>query len=181
MAAQDVRELAPRVRRAVEGPVPPASPLSDDALAAMTADAIADIILLTVGAWDHALVVTERDEDANFPTEWEIDPALEPEEESVVAYQAAITYFFHQFRDTKMSERIANEGVEWEWSKSANVLRDWIKLLIDSRDKALTAVVAANPAMARYASFLEVRDAVGFAQLEPWLSGGVGGGQLISA
>jgi hypothetical protein len=146
MAAQDVRELIPRVRRAMEGPVPPAVPLSDEAVLAATADALSDIILLTVGEWGHV---------------------------------PAISYFFHAFKDIKVSEKIANEGASWEWAKSANLFRDQIKMLQDQRDRALAALQSSHPALARYASILEVRDRLGAAVLEPWISGGLRGGYEI--
>lgn len=181
MAAQDVRLLVPRVRRALEGPVPlPSGALSDDQVVAVTADAIADVILLTAGAWNHTLEVTDTDVDTGFPDEWAISPELSLQEESVIAAQAAITYFFHRFRSEKISERIAQEGREWEWQKSANVLRDWIKLLQDQRDAALTALMRVHPALARYASILAVRDRAGAAMLEPWTVNGLGGGQELA-
>lgn len=179
MAVQDVRELVPRVRRAIEGPVP-ANALTDDQVEAAAADAIADIILLTVGLWPHTLTVTERETvgDIEAPKHWGVEPELSLEEESVVAAQAAITYFFHQVRDLKSTERIVNEGTTWEYTLSANVVRDQIKLLQAQRDAALNALKAVNPALARYASILQVRDALGAALLEPWTGGGyLGGGQ----
>jgi hypothetical protein len=165
MAAQDVRELIPRVRRAMEGPVPPAVPLSDEAVLAATADALSDIILLTVGEWGHVLAITHRDTASGAADEWSIDPALTPEEESVVAAQAAISYFFHAFKDIKVSEKIENEGASWEWAKSANLFRDQIKMLQDQRDRALAALQSSHPALARYASILEVRDRLGAAEI----------------
>jgi hypothetical protein len=180
MAAQDVRELIPRVQRAVYGPdVPTSGALSEAQLAAMAADAIADVILMTTGQWGHTLDVTARDATSNFPTEWAVDPALSLEEESVIAAQAALTYFFHTVKSQKVSERIVHEGREWEYTISANVLRDQIKLLIDQRNMALDALKFSNPVMARYASILHVRDALGAAMLEPWRDGGLGGGQIL--
>jgi hypothetical protein len=179
MAAQDVRELIPRVRRALEGPVPTGA-LTDDQILAVTADAIADVILFTGGEWKHTLAVTHRDNTSNAPDEWSIDPPLTPEEESVVAYQAAITYLFVTFTSQKTSERIVNEGQEWEWTVSATVLRDHINAIKDARDKALEGLVGKYPVFARYESILAVRDAYASAVLEPWVySGGLGGGQLI--
>lgn len=181
MAAQDVRELVPRVRRAIEGPVPLATgALTDEQIEALTADCIADIILMTNGAWEHTLVVSERDGE-QVPISWAVDPALELQEESIVAAQAAVTYFFHQFRDLKTSERIRDEGTEWEWATSATLLRDHLKALVEQRDAALAAIKADNPVMARYASFLQVRDPLMAAVIEPYVGGvGLGGGQLLS-
>lgn len=181
MAAQDVREFIPRVRRAIEGPVPlSVGALTDAQVEAMAADAIADIILLTVGAWNHKLTVTDRT-DEGVPEHWAVDPGLELEEESVIAAQAAIGYFFHEFKDTKISERIVQEGRQWEYQLSATVIRDQVKLLQEQRDAALSSLLRAHPALARYASILEVRDRLGSAVLEQWTRGGLGGGQEMGA
>lgn len=181
MAAQDVRELIPRVRRAIEGPVSPAQAdaLSDSQVEALAADAIADVILLTVGQWPHTLEVSERDVDTQVPLHWSITDELSLPEESMIAAQAALTFFFHEFRDRKVSEHLENEGQVWEYTLSANMLRDQIKLLIDTRDAALSSLKADHPVLARYASILHVRDRVGAALLEPWTFGGLGlgGGQ----
>ncbi len=177
MAQQNVAELTPRVRRAVEGPVPLVTgALSADQILALTADAIADVILFTSGQWDHELIVTTVDPEEGFPTGWAVDPALSPAEESMIAAQAALTHFFHAFKDVKVTERIRNEGQEWEYGLSANLLRDWIAMLKEQRDMALTTLKATSPVLARYASFLQVRDSLASAYLEPWVSGGLGGG-----
>lgn len=177
MSAQDVAEITPRVRRAVEGPTPvPSGALTDAQLLALTADAIADVILLTNGQWGHQLIVTSRNATTNAPEGWSVDPGLEPEEESMIAAQAAITYYFHVFKDKKVSERIKNEGQEWEYGLSANLLRDMMASLKEQRDAALGSLLAAHPVLARYASILEVRDRVAAAVLEPWARGGLGGG-----
>lgn len=179
MAQQDVAEITPRVRRAVEGPVPvaPGDALTDGQILALTADAIADVILFTNGQWGHQLIATHRDAISNAPDGWAVDPGLQLEEESMIAAQAALVYYFHIFKDMKVSERIKNEGQEWEYALSANVVRDQIAALRDQRDRALASLLAAHPVLARYASFLQVRDRVASAYLEPWvLGGGLGGG-----
>jgi hypothetical protein len=183
MAAQNVGAVVPRLRRAIEGPVQVTGPnaLTDDQLTAMAADAIADLILYTSGAWNHELQVAGRsgDPDTGPPDEWTIDPPLKPEEESMIAAQAALTYFFHAFKDRKVSERIKNEGQEWEYAFNGPMLRDWLRLLQTQRDEALAALKEEHPVLARYASFLEVRDQLAAVQLEPWTTGGLGGGQVI--
>lgn len=181
MAAQNVGELAPRLRRAIEGPVTVTGPdaLTDAQLTAMAADAIADVILNTAGAWEHQLLIAHRDDGTNAPDQWEVDPELKPEEESMIAAQAALTYFFHAFKDRKVSERIQNEGQSWEYAFNGAMLRDWLKLLQQQRDDALNSLKDANPVMARYASFLAIRDQLAAVQLEPWTMGGLGGGQII--
>jgi hypothetical protein len=182
VAAQDVAELIPRVRRALEGPVELTGPdaLTDDQVEALAADAIADIILLTIGAWPHTLEVSTRS-DTGVPEHYTVTPELSLPEESVIAAQAAITYFFHQVKNLKVSESITNEGQTWDYTLSANLLRDQVKLLQTQRDDALAALTRAHPALARYASILSVRDRVGSALQEPWANGGLGGGQYLDA
>lgn len=183
MAAQDVRSLTPRVRRAVEGPfaLPANRTLTETQIEAMAADAIADIILFTEGRWPHTLTALERDATTQAPVHWAVTPELSLDEEAVVAAQSAIQYFFYAFRDMKVSETIRNEGREWSYSLSASVLTEQIKALRDQRDRALAAIEGQHPVMARYASFLTTRDALGAAMLEPWLldSGGRGGLLLL--
>jgi hypothetical protein len=185
MAAQDVRVIVPRVRRAVEGPAGiPSGPdaLTDDQALALAADCIADIILLTEGRWEHTLAVAGTDQNTGLPSEWSVDPELTLPEQSVVAAQAAITYFFHQVRDLKTSETLTNEGQTWTYEISGALLRDQIKLLQQQRDAAIAALLSSHPVLARYASILEVRDRVGAAILEPFQghggfpSLGLGGG-----
>jgi CRISPR/Cas system-associated protein Csm6 len=65
------------------------------------------------------------------------------------------------------------------WELIPRVLRDQIKLLIDQRNMALDALKFSNPVMARYASILAVRDALGAAMMEPWRNDGLGGGGQI--
>lgn len=183
MAAQDVREFVPRIRRAIEGPIPASSAdaLSDGQVEALAADCIADIILLTAGAWGHKLQASEVNPDTNVPLHWAVDPGLEFEEQSIVASQAALVYVCNLMKDRKSSERIRNEASEWEWSISANVLRDWLASIKEQRDAALAAVQRTHPALARYASFLEVRDPLMAAVMEPYVyDGGLGGGLYLA-
>lgn len=174
MAAQDVRELVPRVRRALEGPVPLNDGLSDEQVEAVAADAIADLILLTAGEWGHTLDVTETDAQG-APLHFEVNPGLSLPESSLVAAQAALTHLFHELRETNVSETMRNEGQEWSYQKSATLLRDYLKVLAEQRDKALEALSAANPVMVRVSSILAVRDRVASAAIEPWLYEGRGG------
>lgn len=174
MAATDVRVVVPRVRRALENAGAPSS-LSDDDIKDRVADAIADVILYTGSAFGKELVVKDTDEDG-VPTEYETSDALSLPEQSVIAAQAALNYFFHGFSNLKVQERIADEGQEWEYTLSANLIRDALKALIDQRDKALEALGRAGMALERYESFIAVRDAHVAAYIEPWVHGaGVGG------
>jgi hypothetical protein len=181
MAAQDVRELIPRVRRAIEGPVPLSSgALSDAQVEALAADCIADIILLTEGLWGHELAVSEVDDTTGYPEHWTVDPGLSLPEESLVAAQAAVQYFIYTVKEGKTSERIKNESREWEWQKSPTLLKDWFAELVKARDAALETVTATNPPMARYASILAVREPFIASLIEPWSPDGMGmGGQRM--
>jgi hypothetical protein len=183
MAAQDVRALIPRVRRAIEGPVPLTSgALSDGQVEALAADCIADIILFTEGGWDHTLSVSEMDETGDYPIplHYEVDPELSLPEQALIAAQAALSYFIHSFKDMKTSEVIRNEARTWEWQKSPNLLRDWLQELINARDKALDAVMAENAMiMARYASILAAREPLIAALIEPWAAESGRGGQPV--
>lgn len=172
MAAQDVRELVPRVRRALEGPVPVAGGLTDAQVEAAAADAIADLLLLTAGEWEHTLDISERDPATNAPLHYTVSPELELHEASLVAAQAALTFIFTTLKDVKISETIRNEGQEWSYQQSANLFRDWLKMLRDQRDQALTALERSNPIMVRVGSILAVRDQLASAVLEPWLHRG---------
>lgn len=180
MPTQDVRDLVPRVRRALEGPVPLASgALSEDQVEAVAADAIADLILLTAGEWPHTLAVSGTDADTGAVS-YTVDPGLSLPEQSLVAAQAALTYILHTIRDMKSSETIRNEGQEWNYTTSANLLRDHLKLLQAQRDAALESLSRANPIMVRVSSILAVRDRLASAVIEPWLNAGLGGGYELT-
>lgn len=183
MAAQDVRELVPRVRRAIEGPVPLTSgALSDEQVEALAADCIADIILLTEGLWGHTLTVGEVDPDTGYPLHWLVDPELSLPEQSLVAAQAAVQFFIYTVKDGKTSERIKNESREWEWQKSPTLLKDWFAELVKARDAALQTVIDTDTIMARYASILAAREPLIAALIEPWApaGGGMGGQHLLT-
>jgi hypothetical protein len=179
VAAQDVAELVPRVRRAIYGPTPPTTgAISDDGLEAMAADAIADIILFTNGTWGHTLLISTRD-GSNAANGWSVDPPLELQEETVVVAQAALTFFFHEFKDKKVQESITQDGRTWSYTISAQVLKEQVALLRDQRDRALAALTAKHPVLARYVSTLQVRDQLASAILEPWVGGGGAGGGIL--
>jgi hypothetical protein len=178
--AQEVAEIVPRVRRGIEGPRPlgDADPerLDDIMVEQAAADAIGDLILYTAGQWPHTLL-KGAEEGSTGMFHFSVDPALAIEEESLVAAQAALTFFFHDFRDKKVSEDMSNEGQSWSYSMSANTLRDQFKLLRDQRDLALAALKAVHPVLARAASLFHVLDR----QVDAIMSGydrkgGLGGG-----
>lgn len=182
---RDVRVLIPRVRRAVDGPTAesPAAvsaTLTDNQIKDLIADAVADVILYTGGLFGKALNVTARDEFYQAPTEYQTSEELSLNEVAVITTQTALTYHFNRLRDMKVSERIANEAQEWEYSISANTLRDYLKALQDARDKALDSLKANNAALDSYESFLAVRDAGTSLAIEPWVEAvSAGGGQAL--
>jgi hypothetical protein len=161
----DVRLVIPRVRRAIDGPTASSSAavsstLNDEAIKDLIADAISEVI------W--------------YAPECDVTPDLSLPEQTVVVAQAALDYFWQVFRDMKVSERIANEAAQWEYTLSANLLAEQFKLLKANRDDALARILEDNPTLDVYASFLAVRDAEVAALIEPWTveAGGVGGQQL---
>lgn len=162
----DIRVLVPRVRRALD--VKPEQ-LADDDAKDLVADAIADLILYTGGLFGKDLLVTERD-DADVPKEYQTSDELTLAEGSLVATQAALNWFFHRFNETSVSERIGDESVTWERSRSARLLQDQFKLLIDQRNAAIAQVTDAGAALDSYVSFLEVRDPYTARLIEAWAS-----------
>lgn len=171
----DIRVMVPLVRRAVLG-VAPADPLelTDDQVKDLTADAVAEIILYAGSIFGKQLVVTDTDGTSGAPTEYATSDALTLQEQIVVASQAALNHFFFRIVNAKTSERIQNEGVEWEWQTSASVMRDQFKQLIDRRDKALAAL-GNGQILDAFESFLAVRDVATANVIEPWAAVGYGG------
>lgn len=176
MATQDVAELIPRVRRAIEGvgSVNP-SGLIDADLEAAAADAIGDLILATGGAWKHTLAGT----DGPPATHWAVDPGLTEPEIGLVAIQAALTYFVHVLRTQKVSQTIRTEGREWSYSLSASTLKDILKALKDQRDAALAGLEETVPVFTRVESFIRAHDSLTSALIEPWVSGGGDTGGIV--
>lgn len=170
----DIRTLIPRVRRALEGPgstgpLANSAILTDDQITAQIADAIADIILYTGSAFGHTLNVTSRDAHYMAPNAWTVDPAFTLPEESVVVAQAALGYFFHALRDLKVQEEISDEASTWSYQLSSSLIRDQMKMLQESRDRALTAVESQGTArLDTYISFISERDAWTSRLTEPW-------------
>ena len=170
----DVRVLIPQTRRALDGPTATSSAsvsstLDDEQVKGLIADAIAEIIFFTGGLFGHELTVAERDEVYNAPTEWTVDPPLEPHEAVVITSQAALTYFFHYLRDMKVQETIRDEGQEWSYTLSTSVLRDYLKYLAALRDKALEQVQ--EPMPVAFINLLHERDAAVAMAIEPYFYG----------
>lgn len=178
----DVRVLIPRVRRALEGPLASGatSTLDDEQVKALVADAIAEVIFFTGGAFSHTLDVTVRDDSYGAPEEWAVNPPLSEAEASVIAAQAAINYFFFGLRDVKTQETIRDEGAEWSYTISATLLRDHLSYLMKLRDQALQQVQAEQSvSLDAYVSLIESRDSIASAYMEPWVHGSFGGQELM--
>lgn len=155
---RDLRSLVPRVRRALEGPGATAvtSDLDDDMIVALTADAIAAVILYTGGsdAFGYTLEVTSRDAYYQAPNGWATDVELTLPAQSVVVAQAALSHMFTQLQEAKTAETIRDEGQEWSYQISASVLTKKIDLLTRLRDDALAQLAAAEPMFDRYVTYL---------------------------
>jgi hypothetical protein len=174
----DIAALVPAVTRALEAlgqTVEP--PQAYD----ITADALASVLLYTGSVFGAKLLVTERDGDSQAPTKYATDRLLTPEETSVIRAQAAMERLGVSLGNIKTSERIADESQEWEINRSAQAIRDQLKLLIDERDRALEALERRGAALDSYESYIEATDRYISVRVEPWLyglNGAVGGQQL---
>lgn len=171
--SQDIRVLVPRVRRALDVDT---ATLSDDQIKDLVADALGALILYSGSVFGRTLSITDYDDgDPAIPAEYAIDPDLTLPEQTAVASQAALDYFFHRFSGLKIMERIGDEAQTWEYQRSAQLLREQFKQLIEARDKALEAIARSGAPLAGYTSFLAVRDPYVSAMIEPWVTGSLGG------
>lgn len=178
---RDVRVMIPATRRAIDGPTATGSAaisttLDDDQVHSLIADSLGDVILLSGGVFGKTLEVTARDDYYQAPTEWRTSSELSDAEQRVIVAQAALNYYFLTVKTIKTSETISDEGQSWDYTLSAQLLRDQLKALIDMRDKAIEALGAASSAVERWVDFVHERDQVAWAMLEPFSHfGGVGG------
>jgi hypothetical protein len=108
-----------------------------------------------------------------------VDPGLTAPEESLVAIQAALTFFVHALRTQKVAESIQTEGRQWSYQLSASTLRDILKALKDQRDLALAGLEEQTPVFARVHSFIQAHDSMTSALVEPWVSGGSNAGGIV--
>lgn len=182
----DTRVLIPRVRRALDGPhatgsASVAASLSDDEVNNVVADSLAALILYTTGTiFGATLEVVERDTNYLAPTAWKTSRELTESEQMLVAFQAALDYFYRQVDSIKTSETIKDEGQEWSYTLSATVLNQRLNQLRDQRDRALEIVLETTEMPEEWISFIQVRDSWVSSLIEPWVSGGSTGGQLLS-
>lgn len=169
MAATDIRQMVPRVRRALEGAGAP-EVLTDEAIKDIVADACADIMLYTGGLFGKTLTVTDRDLTTNAPTEYETSDELSLAEQSLLSAQAALSYFFFLFAGLKVRERIGDEANSWEYELSGALMRDQLKLLKQQRDDAIVAIAETSGAILdSYSSFVAIRDRETSRLVEPWV------------
>lgn len=149
--------------------------LSDEQVRDLVADAASAIVLYTGSLFGKTLLVTSTDPDSGAPDGYAISEELTLAEQTAVAAQAALDHFFHHFIDRKTSERLKNEAVEWEWTTSAQLMRDQFAQLVAARDKALESIDVAG--LERFSSYLAVRDVAVARAVEPYaLEAGAGGG-----
>lgn len=181
----DVRQLIPRIRRAIDGPtadseVATSVTLSNDQVKDLAADAIANLIFYSGGTWGYTLTVTETDDDTGFPSEYDVAPDLDLAPQTLVVAQAALDYFFHEFRDKKVQETIANEARSWTYQLSANLLLEQFRFLQKMRDGALEQIIQNASGLVSYTSFLAVRDACVSRYIEPYVDSNLAIGGLES-
>lgn len=180
----DIKVLIPRTRRALDGPTATSSAavgatLNDNQIKGLVADAIAEVIWYAP-EWQRQLVATSTDPDYGAPDEWSVTPDLSEPEQTVIVTQAALNFFWQQFRNLKVAETIVNEASTWTYQLSANLLVEQFKHLVATRDTALQRILAVNPVIGEYISFLELRDARTASLIEPWVNGpGIPSGQEI--
>lgn len=185
---KDIRVLIPRMRRALDGPQATSSAVSgtmtDQQLGGVIADAIAEVIFYTGGGWGRQLLVTQRDSEYMAPIAWATDEPLTEPEATAVTAEAALTHFHNTLSTLKTSERIRNEGQEWEWAVSASAVNERIKQLKALRDEALAQLGEAGQAMTAWINTIAERDAATDLLIEPWVTGGpwagAGGGQVLA-
>jgi hypothetical protein len=174
---RDLRVLIPPCRRAIDGPTAMASgslsaTLSDDEVTALVADATGELILMTHGesSFGYQLIPTARDPFYMAPVAWMTDLPRIPAADAAILSQAALNFYFQEIRNLKISETIKNEAVDWEYSRSANVIAAWLQYLISNRDKAVLALQTINVPMDTWVSTVAERDYLAAVILEPYVS-----------
>lgn len=177
---RDIRVLIPRVRRAIDGPhatssAAASSNFTDDEITAQIADAIAEVIFFAPDGFGKTLEVVERDSEYLAPIAWRTSEALTEAEASVIVIQAALNNLYYGISSLRTSERIANEGEEWEWTVSASAVSERVKQLQRLRDEAIAKLDISVSAKTEWVNSLEERDRYTDTLIEPYLYGGVGG------
>lgn len=178
----NIRVLVPRVQRKVEGVVSDVWTLTDSQVKDLIADSLADIILYTGSIFGKTLDVAQVDTNG-APLEYTTSDMLTLPEQSVIAAQAALNFFFFKFAGLKVSETIADEASTWTYELSPSLLVAQLKTLQAERDKALEATMIDEGVMDSYVSYVATRDTMTARYIEPWVWGhpegqGVGAGGL---
>lgn len=176
---RDTRVLIPRVRRGLEGAGVDAKnqALEDDAINAVIADAVANVILFTGGLFGHELQVLTRDSTYMAPDAWLVDPQLSEAEGGLIVIQAQLDFLFNDLKSTKVQETIRDEATEWTYQLSANALNELVKSLRQQREAVLEKIVAANGTLDAWINTLYERDAWTDSIIEPYANAGGLGGQ----
>lgn len=175
---RDLRVMIPRCRRAIDGPratssASVAATLSDSEILGLIADSTANVILLTGGSqvFGYMLEPSHYDPFYKAPDQWVTNAPLSPEAQDVVIAQAAIDFYADKLRrDPYTAETIKDEGQEWSWERSANLLQLQLKLLADVRDKALEMLQRIKAPLDSYISSVAERDKLAAVYLEPWVT-----------
>jgi len=148
---RDVRIMIPQVRRALDPGVASASAASsysDAMIAAITADATSELLMLGGPiSFPFTLSIASADMITGYPTGWFIDPEPPLEIQALISLQAALGQVFNELRGLVTTEKIVNEGGTWEYTKSVQILRDKVGLLIAQRDTALKNAIRVVPAL----------------------------------
>jgi hypothetical protein len=166
---RDVRTLIPRTRRMIDGPGPGNAALTDEFLTGAIADAASTLIMLTAGTFGVTLDVSGRDSDYLAPNAWRFSAILSADQETLVCLQAAIEQVAREVALGATSEGIKDEGQEWTYSRSATLMRDWLKALIGMRDAAMQQLADAGMETDVYTSFIGIRDSTALANAESWV------------
>lgn len=187
--AGNIRLYVPKVARALYGPTytdaDAEQVLSGDQIKDLVADAIANIIFYTRGLWPYTLNVTETTAEG-YPYEYQIN-GLAPSgvpivvssqppiyDETLIVKQAALDFFFWEFKDKKVQEEISDvAGQKWVYGLSANMLNQIYTGLRADRDEALKVVSERYSYLVDYVSFIAERDALTSAMVEWWVRPGL--------
>jgi hypothetical protein len=87
----------------------------------------------------------------------------------VIRAQAAINFFFQKVQNLKVSEEISDEGQTWRYDFSASLVRDQMRFLIETRDRALAMLGALHAPLDSWVSLVAERDLIAARYLEPYV------------
>ena len=174
----DLRILVPRTKRAIYGPTtvdPDAEQqLTDAQVKDLIADSVAKIIFYTNGLWPFQLLVTATDTITGAASEYATNLPLKVPDQTVICNQAALDFFFYEFKDKRVTEEISDAaGPRWVYGLSANMLVAQMKQLQVERDRAIEIIVQQQDYLVDYVSFIASRDALTSALVEPWVAPGL--------